>query len=57
MGLLVLTALLSLIGVLLYEQDTQSAVEVAEIVGGVIAVLALVPPLVRRFQQGVGEPR
>src|SRR5690349_11319012 len=51
MGLLVLTALLSLIGVLLYEQDTQSAVEVAEIVGGVIAVLALVPPLVRRFQQ------
>ena len=51
MGLLFLAGLLVVIGTLLYAKGSKAAAEVAEIIGGVLAVAALAPPLVRRWRQ------
>src|SRR5216683_1386750 len=51
LGLLVLAALLGLLGISLYRKDTKSAAELAEVVGAVLAIFALVPPLARRLRK------
>lgn len=50
-ALLVLAATLGIIGAVLNTKGTKDAAEIAEIIGGVLALLALVPPLVRQWRR------
>jgi len=51
MGLLFLAALLGIIGAFLYAKDAKAGAEASEIIAAVLAIAALAPPLVRRWQQ------
>jgi hypothetical protein len=51
LGLLILSALLGLIAIFLYAKGARPTAEVAEIIGGVLAVVALMPRLVQRLRR------